>query len=80
MSSFVTGDQMDIQLHDTVRLKKAHPCGCRDWEIIRVGADLKLKCLGCGREVMRPREEIEKKIIRLSRQEETAPKKNEGPR
>ena len=43
---------MDIQLGDIVRMKKPHPCGGTDWEITRVGADVKLKCLTCGRVVM----------------------------
>lgn len=36
-------------------MKKPHPCGCREFEIMRVGVDFKLKCTGCGREVMVPR-------------------------
>ena len=39
---------MDLHLHDKVELKKAHPCGSTQWEILRVGMDIKLKCLGCG--------------------------------
>lgn len=40
---------------DIVRVKKQHPCGSREWEILRVGMDIKLKCCGCGRIVMLPR-------------------------
>ena len=47
---------------DVVKLKKAHPCGSSEWEILRVGADFKLRCTGCGREFMTPRSKCEKKI------------------
>ena len=46
---------MEIQLGDIVRMKKPHPCGSKEFEILRVGVDFKLKCAGCGREVMVPR-------------------------
>ena len=42
---------MDLHLHDKVELKKPHPCGSTQWEILRVGMDIKLKCLGCGHEL-----------------------------
>lgn len=53
---------MDIQLHDILSMKKNHPCGSREWEVLRVGADFRLKCLGCGHEVMLPRSKAEKNI------------------
>ncbi len=55
---------MPLQLHigDVVRLKKPHPCGNDRWEILRVGADFRLKCLGCGRLVMLPRTELERRV------------------
>ena len=46
---------MDLQLHDILELKKDPPCGSRRWEVLRVGMDIKLKCLGCGHEVMQHR-------------------------
>ena len=46
---------MDIRVNDVLTMKKAHPCGGKDWLVLRVGADFKLRCLGCGREVMGPR-------------------------
>ncbi len=58
---------MDIQVGDIVTMKKAHPCGSRDWEILRVGADFKLRCLGCGREVMGARSKYEKNIRQVRR-------------
>ncbi len=58
---------MDIQVGDIVTMKKAHPCGSREWEILRVGADFKLRCLGCGREVMGARSKYEKNIKQVRR-------------
>lgn len=51
---------MDCQVGDIVKLKKPHPCGSREWEILRVGADFRLKCEGCGRQIMAPRKLVEK--------------------
>lgn len=51
---------MEIQIGDIVKLKKAHPCGINEWEILRVGMDFRLKCVGCGRQVMVPRKMLEK--------------------
>lgn len=45
---------MDLHLKDIVELKKIHPCGSKQWEITRVGMDIKLKCLGCGHELCCP--------------------------
>ena len=45
---------MDLKLHDIVEMKKEHPCGSHRWEVLRVGMDLKLRCCGCGHEVMSP--------------------------
>lgn len=63
---------MDIRLHDILTMKKTHPCGSRDWEVLRVGADFRLKCLGCGHEVMLPRSRAEKNIRAVQRSEEGA--------
>ena len=51
---------MDIQLGDIVKLKKPHPCGSSEWEVIRVGMDFTLKGLGCGHLVMVSRKLVEK--------------------
>lgn len=48
-----------------VILKKGHPCGANDWEIIRIGVDIKIKCLNCGRVIMMPRIEFNKKIKKI---------------
>ena len=61
---------MEIQLGDIVRMKKPHPCGGTDWEITRVGADVKLKCLTCGRVVMLERYVFEKRVKKLVRRTE----------
>ena len=45
---------------DIIRMKKPHPCGSHEWEILRVGADFRLKCLGCGHQVMIARRIVEK--------------------
>ena len=53
---------MELQLHDRVKMKKPHPCGCAIFEVTRLGVDYKLKCTGCGREVLLPRIKAEKLI------------------
>lgn len=60
---------MDIQLKDVLVMKKAHPCGCSRWQVLRTGADLRLRCLGCGHELMVPRFKIEKNIRAIQREE-----------
>ena len=52
---------------DVVRMKKAHPCGTDAWEILRVGMDFRLKCLGCGHMVMLPRPKFEKSVRAIIR-------------
>ena len=51
---------MEYKVGQIVRLKKRHPCGSEEWEILRVGADFRLKCLGCGHQIMGPRRMVEK--------------------
>lgn len=51
---------MDYEVGQIVKLKKKHPCGSQEWEILRVGADFRLKCLGCGHQIMVPRRMVEK--------------------
>lgn len=53
---------MEIQLGDVLKLKKQHPCGSREWEVLRVGADFRLKCMGCGHQIMIPRKNLEKNV------------------
>ena len=61
---------MDLQLHDILELKKDHPCDSRRWEVLRVGMDIKQKCLGCGHEVMQTRRKVEKMIRKVVPKEE----------
>ena len=49
-----------FEVGDVIRMKKPHPCGSSEWEILRVGADFRLKCQGCGLQVMVPRRLVEK--------------------
>ena len=60
---------MDIRLGDVLVMKKAHPCGDKQWKVLRVGADFRLKCLGCGHEIMVPRLKAEKNIRNVIREE-----------
>lgn len=53
---------MKLELGDTVIMKKPHPCGSKEFEITRLGVDYKLRCCGCGREVMISRIKAEKNI------------------
>ncbi len=46
-------------------MKKGHPCGTNEWEITRIGADIKIKCRGCGRIIMLPRIEFNKKLKKI---------------
>lgn len=56
------GRRMDLNVGEIIKLKKQHPCGSSEWEILRVGMDFRLKCLGCGHQVMLPRKQVEKSI------------------
>ena len=56
---------MDIKVGDTLELKKAPPCGSRQWQVLRVGMDFKLRCMGCGHELMVPRSKAEKAVKKV---------------
>ncbi len=58
---------MDIHINDILKMKKPHPCGSQEWLVLRVGMDFKLRCQGCGHEVMLPRSKAEKNIRRVVR-------------
>ena len=60
---------MDIRVGDILELKKTHPCGCKEWKALRGGVDFKLRCLGCGHEVMIPRAKAEKSVKKVRREE-----------
>ena len=53
---------MELVVGQYVRLKKEHPCGSSWWQIVRIGADIRLKCSGCGHLVMLPRSKVVKNI------------------
>ena len=56
---------IEINLGDIVRLRKAHPCGSDEWEVVRVGADIGLKCLKCERRVLLERGTFERRVKEL---------------
>lgn len=56
---------MDINPDDLVKLKKKHPCGSFEWLVLRSGADFRLKCNGCGRQIMISRKELEKNVKKI---------------
>ncbi len=56
---------MEYQIGDIVRTKKVHPCGSKLWEITRVGVDFKLKCQGCGHEILVERPKALKMITKI---------------
>lgn len=56
---------MDISINNILHMKKQHPCGEKRFRVLRVGMDFKIKCLGCGREVMVPRNKVERNIKKI---------------
>ena len=58
-------ENKDYKLGSIVIMKKQHPCGTNEWEIVRVGADIKIKCLNCGRTVLIPRIDFNKKLKKI---------------
>ena len=57
---------MDIQIGDVITLKKQHPCGSKEWEVLREGMDFRLKCMGCEHQIMIPRKQAEKNIRKVN--------------
>lgn len=60
---------MDVRVGDKLIMKKNHPCGSNEFEVLRIGMDFRIRCLGCGREVMVPRVKAEENIKRIERAE-----------
>ncbi|MBR5968104.1 MAG: DUF951 domain-containing protein [Lachnospiraceae bacterium] len=60
---------MDIHVGDILKMKKPHPCGSSEWEVLRTGIDFRLKCRGCGHMIMLPRRQAEKNIREVKPQE-----------
>ena len=63
----------DLELEDILQLRKQHPCGEDRWKVIRLGADIKIECLGCGRQVMLPRRKLARIVKNNLTQKEKAP-------
>jgi hypothetical protein len=63
---------LDIREGDVVRMRKPHPCGSDRWRIYRVGADIGLRCLGCGHRVMLPRRRFERAVKAVLRDQSPA--------
>jgi hypothetical protein len=55
----------DIRLGDVVRMRKVHPCGSTQWEVVRLGADIGIRCSGCGRRVLLPRRQFTRQVKTL---------------
>lgn len=53
---------IDFHLGDVLRLRKPHPCGGYEWEVVRLGADIGIRCLSCGRRVLIPRQKLAKRV------------------
>lgn len=64
---------MDVRVGDMLITKKPHPCGAKQFDVLRVGMDFKIKCQGCGHEIMLPRVRIEKNIKKILRGGEPVP-------
>lgn len=62
-------NNLQYDIGTKVIMKKQHPCGSNEWEITRVGADIKIKCLNCGRTILIPRIEFNKKLKKIISQE-----------
>ena len=58
---------MEIQVGDILKLKKQHPCGSKEWEVLRIGADFRLKCTKCGHQIMIARRQAEKNVREILR-------------
>jgi len=61
----------DVQVNDLVRLRKPHPCGSYEWQVVRIGADIGLKCQACGRRVLLDRRTFNKRVKTVIRRAET---------
>lgn len=61
---------MDIRVGDVLTMKKPHPCGSQTFEVLRIGMDFRLRCVGCGHEFLAPRLKIEKRIRTVTRNED----------
>ena len=60
---------MDVRINDVLEMKKNHPCGSHTFDVLRVGMDFRLRCTGCGHEMMIPRLKAEKNIRKVIREQ-----------
>lgn len=60
----------ELELDDVVRLRKPHPCGGYEWKVVRLGADIGIVCLQCGRRVLLPRRDLAKRVKKVFHQAE----------
>ena len=56
-----------FEVGDIIKMKKPHPCGSHEWEVLRVGADFRLKCMGSGHQIMVPRKLVEKNTRQITK-------------
>lgn len=61
---------MDVRVGDILLMKKTHPCGANRFQVLRIGADFKIKCMGCSHEIMLTRVKCEKGIKKIEREED----------
>ena len=64
------GPPLSVAVGDQARLKRPHPCGGTDWQITRVGADIGLRCLQCGRKILLARDEFERRVRQITKAED----------
>ncbi|MFN2146766.1 MAG: DUF951 domain-containing protein [Anaerolineales bacterium] len=62
----------DLKMDEIIRMRKPHPCGSSDWRVVRLGADIGLKCTGCGRRILLSRREVARRM------KKRLPPKSEG--
>ncbi len=70
---------LEVHLNDVVRLRKKHPCGGYEWRVVRVGADIGIKCLECGRRVLLTRRVFEKRVKAFVSRGRVSPRMGHGP-
>jgi len=58
----IVATPLDLRIGDRLRLRKEHPCGSRDWEVVRLGADIGLVCEGCGHRILMDRLDVERRF------------------
>lgn len=63
-------ERKEFGLGDVVQMKKPHPCGANEWQVIRMGMDIRIKCENCGRSVMIPRSQFERQMKKVLRKAE----------